>query len=79
MHKDMIIAALGAALCLRCPWIAVCDTQAQAAIWLGISVLLLFFCLFLEEIHEKWEKKRKRARKMQEKIAELRNLGGEWK
>lgn len=59
MRKNVIISALGAALITReCPWFAACRTGQQAAVWLGFSIVLLFFCLFCEEKHEKWQKNR---------------------
>lgn len=71
MIKDMIIAALVAGYALRCPWFAVCDVATQVVIWLNLSICLLFFCLFLEEKHENWLKKRERALKLQDRVIKL--------
>ena len=65
MRKNIIIAALGAALitrefqCFRiCPW------DVQACMWLGYFIALLFFCLFCEEQREKWLKYKARVKKV---------------
>lgn len=75
MRKDMIIAALGAALITRdCPWFRICPWDQQAAVWLGFFIVLLFFCLFCEEKAEKWRKYRIRVDRMQGMIIRIRKI-----
>ena len=55
MFKNAAIAALAAALILReTPYFWGCSLPEQAAVFAGISVPLLFFCLFSENCAEKW-------------------------
>lgn len=73
MIKDIIIAALAGYILLGHPWLAVCTTWEKAAIWLGLTMCLLFFWLFCEEAHEKWLKRRERVdelRKLVERLAD---------
>lgn len=76
MIKNMLIAAMAAGYVLRCPWFADCDIPTKTVMWVSFSLCLLFFCLFFEEKHEKWLKKRKRAMQLREKIIRLSNMGG---
>lgn len=72
MSKDILISALAAGLILRHPWIAVCTAWQQASIWLGLTVCLLFFCLFCEERYEKWVKYRERVGRIRELVTRLK-------
>lgn len=74
MFKNMIIAAMAAVIALRIPWFAVCDVATKAVIWLNLSICLLFFLLFLEEMYEKWLKYRARVKEIEKR---MKNLGQE--
>ena len=66
MRKNMIIAALAAALITReCPWFNAGPWDEQAAIWLGLSISLYFFDLFWQEIRKIWRKRRARLKRME--------------
>lgn len=71
MIKDMIIAALAAGLILRHPWFAACTAGQKISVWMALTVCLLFFCLFCEEMHEKWLKYKERVSKLQELLERL--------
>lgn len=70
MHKDIVISFLGA-------WIlrdvfGTTEVGEQIAMIMGLAAMLFIFCLFCEEQAEKWQEKRRRARIMELRIAQLR-------
>lgn len=70
MYKDIVIAFLGA-------WIlrdvfGTTEIGEQIAMIMGLAAMLFIFCLFCEDQAEKWQKKRRRARIMELRIAKLR-------
>lgn len=66
MKKDIVIAVLGGGHAVQAvPWFAACPADQRVVLWLGLSMLLLFFCLFLEETSEKWQKRREWKADMQ--------------
>lgn len=70
MYKDIVISLLGA-------WILrdvfrTTEVGEQIAIVMGMATVLFIFCLFCEEQAEKWQEKRRRARIMELRIAQLR-------
>ena len=71
MFKEITIAALAAGLLLRIPWFAACTAWTRATIWLGLTMCLLFFCLFCEEQYEKWREYKERVGKLQELVKRL--------
>ena len=79
MRKNMMIAALAAALVTReCSWFNVCRWDQQIALWSGFFVVLLFFCLFCEEKAEKWQIRRERVdrlRRIINRTIEIRRAG----
>ena len=73
MYKDIVISLLGA-------WILrdvfrTTEVGEQIAIVMGMATVLFIFCLFCEIQAEKWQKKRRRARIMEQRIAKLRGGG----
>lgn len=73
MFKNIIMAALAAGLTLaECPWFKNCTVQEKTGVFLGISVSLFIFLLFLEEIGEKWRKYRERCREVEQTVERLR-------
>lgn len=73
MYKDIVISLLGA-------WIlrdvfGTTDVGEQIAIVMGLAAMLFIFCLFCEILTEKWQDKRRRARKMEQRIANLKGGG----
>lgn len=73
MYKDIVIALLGA-------WIlrdvfGTTEIGEQIAIIIGLAAMLFIFCLFCEDQAEKWQEKRRRARIMELRIAQLRGGG----
>lgn len=75
MIKNITISMLGAALITReCPWFWYSPWDQQICIWLGMSVLLLFFCLFLEGKAEKRQKRIRRTEKMEQKIIRISSI-----
>ena len=70
MYKDIVISFLGA-------WIlrevfGTTEVGEQIAMIMGLAAMLFIFCLFCEEQAEKWQEKRRRARIMELRIAQLR-------
>lgn len=70
MYKDIVISLLGA-------WVlrdvfGTTEVGEQIAIIMGLAAMLFIFCLFCEIQVEKWQKKRRRARIMELRIAQLR-------
>ena len=72
MLKDIVIAALAAHAMLRIPWFAACSGSEQIVIWLALAVCLLFFCLFCEEMAEKWRKYKERVQSIRDLVVRLR-------
>ena len=48
------------------------ETGEQIAMVIGLATVLFIFCLFCENQVEKWQEKRRRARNMEQRIAQLR-------
>ena len=70
MYKDIVISFLGA-------WIlrdvfGTTEVGEQIAMIMGLAAMLFIFCLFCENLTEKWQDKRRRARNMEQRIAKLR-------
>lgn len=70
MYKNIVISFLGA-------WIlrdvfGTTEVGEQIAMIMGLAAMLFIFCLFCEEQAEKWQEKRRRARIMELRIAQLR-------
>ena len=70
MYKDIVISFLGA-------WIlrevfGTTEVGEQIAMIMGLAAMLFIFCLVCEEQAEKWQEKRRRARIMELRIAQLR-------
>lgn len=70
MYKDIAISILGALLLE--PVLGSTEVGEQIAIDMGMATVLFIFCLFCEIQAEKWQKKRRRARIMEQRIAKLR-------
>lgn len=70
MYKDIAISILGALLLETV--LGSTEVGEQIAIVMGMATVLFIFCLFCEIQAEKWQKKRRRARIMEQRIAKLR-------
>lgn len=70
MYKDIAISLLGA-WALRDVF-GTTEVREQIAIVMGLAAMLFIFLLFCEDQVEKWQKKRRRARIMEQRIAKLR-------
>lgn len=70
MYKDIMISLLGALLLE--PVFNTTGIGEQIAMIMGLAAMLFIFCLFCEIQVEKWQKKRRRARIMELRIAQLR-------
>lgn len=70
MYKDIVISLLGALLLKSI--FNTTEIGEQIAIVMGLAAMLFIFCLFCEIQVEKWQKKRRRARIMEQRIAKLR-------
>lgn len=70
MYKDIVISFLGALLLE--PVFKTTEVGEQIAMIMGLAAMLFIFCLFCEIQVEKWQKKRRRARIMELRIAQLR-------
>lgn len=73
MYKDIMISLLGALLLE--PVFKTTEVGEQIAMITGLAAMLFIFCLFCEIQVEKWQKKRRRARIMEQRIAKLRGGG----
>lgn len=70
MYKNIAISLLGA-------WVlrdvfGTTEVREQIAIVMGLAAMLFIFCLFCEDQLEKLQKKQKRIRIMEQRIAKLR-------
>ncbi len=73
MFKNMIMAALAAVLTIEeCTWFQGCTVQEKLGVFLGISIPLFIFFVFLEETAEKWRKYRERCREVEQTVERLR-------
>lgn len=70
MYKDIVISLLGALLLE--PVLGSTEVGEQIAIVMGLAAMLFIFCLFCEDQLEKLQKKQKRIRIMEQRIAKLR-------
>lgn len=70
MYKDIVISLLGALLLE--PVFKTTKVGEQIAMVIGLATVLFIFCLFCENQVEKWQEKRRRARNMEQRIAQLR-------
>lgn len=70
MYKDIVISLLGALLLE--PVLGSTEVGEQIAIVMGLAAMLFIFLLFCEDQVEKWQKKRRRVRIMEQRIAKLR-------
>ncbi len=73
MYKDIVISLLGALLLE--PVFKTTEVGEQIAMIMGLAAMLFIFCLFCENLTEKWQDKRRRARNMEQRIAMLRGGG----
>ncbi len=76
MKRYIAISMLLAAAALQHPFFAPLPAGEQAAIWLGISTCLLFFCLFCGEVWEKWRGYRERVERIRRLLERLGREGG---
>lgn len=75
MYKNSIISALGAVLVTKnVPYFADCGPLELMAVFAGLFMALLFFCLFCDCCAEKW---RRRGKDERDLAAYIRNLGRE--
>ena len=75
MLKNIIISVMAAVIAvdkLSCT-ISMTDRE-QAGLWIGITAILIIFCIFLEIQAEEWRKRRVRVRQIQQI---LRQMSGE--
>lgn len=70
MYKDIVISLLGALLLE--PVFKTTEVGEQIAMIMGLAAMLFIFCLFCEIQVENGRKKRRRARIMELRIAQLR-------
>ena len=70
MYKDIVISLLGALLLKSI--FNTTEIGEQIAIIMGLAAMLFIFCLFCEDQVEKWQEKRRRARIIEQMIAQLR-------
>ena len=73
MYKDIVISLLGALLLE--PVFKTTEVGEQIAMIMGLAAMLFIFCLFCENLTEKLQDKRLRARNMEQRIAMLRGGG----
>lgn len=76
MIKNIVISILAAVLVVeKVPWYRVCTVEEKVGIFIGISIPLIIFCFFCEEIVEKWRKYRQRVKFVEREVTKLRNEG----
>ena len=72
MIKDVIISALAAALLMdRLAGAGGVSGELWICLWITGTVILIIFCLFLEEQVEKYRKRRERVRRLSLILAQL--------
>ncbi len=72
MYKDYIISALGAVLAVKgIPCSASWGPPVLVAAFTGAFIPLLFFCLFCDRCAERWRKRERDARQLEEYIRRL--------
>lgn len=70
MYKDIAISVLGAVLLE--PVFTTESLEEQIVIIIGLAAVLFIFCLFLDEMAEKRQKKQARIRKLEHTLENLR-------
>ena len=50
----------------------------QAGLWIGITAILIIFCIFLGILADKWRKRRARVRQLQQILSKLVKGGRRW-
>lgn len=75
MCKSIIISLLAGVIISDLSCFEIQDSEAKILVILGIAMAVFIFCLFCEEMYEKWHKRRKRVLKTQETVRKLRFSG----
>lgn len=79
MCKDIIISLLAAVIIVELPCFEIQNSTEKISMIVGIAAAVFIFCFFCEELHEKWQNRRKRVKKVGEIVRKLRfsHLGKE--
>lgn len=79
MCKDIIISLQAAYFLIELPCFEMANNAEKTAGIVGMAAAVFIFCLFCEELYEKWQNRRKRIQKNREIIRKLRfqSLGKE--
>lgn len=72
MCKDIIISLLSAVIISDLPCFEIGSFDEKLVMIVGIATAVFIFCLFCEDLYEKWQNRRKRVLKMEEIVRKLR-------
>lgn len=72
MFKDIIISVMAAVLAVdKLSCVVSLTSREQAGLCIGITAILIIFCLFLEIQVEKWRRRRNRVQQLQQILSRL--------
>lgn len=72
MIKDVIISAMAAVMAVdRLSCVISMTGREQAGLWIGVTAILIIFCIFLGILADKWRKRRARVRELQQILSRL--------
>lgn len=75
MLRNIVISILAAVLVVeKVPWFAACEMREKIGIFIGICIPLIIFCLFCQEIAEKWRKYRTRVKEIEKRLERMRRM-----
>lgn len=72
MFKDIIISLLSAVIISGLPCFEIRNSEEKTSAIIGIATAVFIFCLFCEDLYEKWQNRRKRVQKIVEIVRKLR-------
>lgn len=72
MCKDIIISLLAAVIIVELPCFEIGSFDEKLVMIVGIATAVFIFCLFCEDLHEKWQNRRQRVLKTKEIVRKLR-------
>lgn len=76
MLKDIIISVLAAVMIVdKLSGVVSLSVRYQIGLWIAFTCILIIFCIFLENMANKWRLRKERIQRIQEKLEKLRRKG----
>ena len=77
MIKNIIISALAAGVTVdKLSRITELTVAEQAALWITFAWILIIFCVFLDDLAEKWRERKNRVQQIEDLLGGLCGKGG---